>query len=178
MNNTDEHTCRKLFCSNSIYSIGDWRRAMLNKKKSLVNQGITNFENHPEYANLSQCKSNINDRFDTEKLCSKLLKKKSNRDSTLDETAESYNSFESVPRKQPKKSKRRATPQPKTKLPRCPKGSRRDKKTKKCRSTSARGSTSPRVRTPSPTRKNSASKLPRCPKGSRRDKKTKNCMRK
>ena len=132
MNNTDEPTCRKLFCSNSIYSIGDWRRAMLNKKKSLVNQGITNFENHPEYANLSQCKSNINDRFDTEKLCSKLLKKKSNRDSTLDETVESYNSFESVPRKQPKKSKRRATPQPKTKLPRCPNGSRRDKKTKKC----------------------------------------------
>ena len=175
MDKVDEPSCRKLFCSNSIYSIKDWRQAMLNKKKSLINQGITNFENHPEYANLSQCKSNINDRFDTEKLCSKLLKKKSKRDTTLDESAERYNNFGSVPRKQPKKSKRQSSPQ--TKRQRCPKGSRWNKKTKSCRATSARASST--INTPSPTRKQSAStKLPRCPKGSRRDKKTKDCVRK
>ena len=154
--------CRRLFCSNNIYSSSDWRRAMLTKKKELINQGIVYFDIHPEFVNLVRCKSDITDKndvtvFNTEKECNKTLKRKSKRDVGLDKMAENFGNVpSSAPHSQTKRSK-------------CPKGSRRDKKTKNCVSTSKNSAT----KRASPSKKQA-----RCPNGTRRDKKTKLCVHK
>lgn len=60
-------SCRKFLCDEKIYSPGDWRTALLNKKKELRNLGVINFEDDPIYKRIAQCKQ---ENYFPESVCS------------------------------------------------------------------------------------------------------------
>lgn len=59
-------SCKKFLCDEKIYSPSDWRKSLLNKKKELRNTGIINFEDHPVYKRITQCKQ---ERYYPESVC-------------------------------------------------------------------------------------------------------------
>jgi hypothetical protein len=73
--------CKRMMCDKNIYSLSDWRRAMLNKKKELISSGFPQFDSHPDYKRLTECKQ---DEFDDEVQCNtyKPKKAKSSKKST------------------------------------------------------------------------------------------------
>jgi hypothetical protein len=224
----EKQECRKFMCSNKIYSNGEWKRALLKKKKELNNKGITDFENDPEYKHLSNCKL---EEFDTKEDCKKLQgilpanplspvspycsklfcsnkiynmndfnKILNNKKKEFSSTRSNlFNCYLQYPGGRVFKTKEycdatypaspstmspginrqsSARKQSATKQTKCPKGTRRDKKTKRCEPTTKNASKkrSPVRNKSSSAKKQSATKQKRCPKGTRRDKKTKNCV--
>jgi hypothetical protein len=72
--------------------MSDWRRAMLNKKKELIADGVSQFEFHPEYKRLAECKQ---DEYYDDSQCNSMFKKSTKKSPT--------------PRRTPKSRKRCAT---------------------------------------------------------------------
>ncbi len=65
----DNYSCNKHFCLNNIYSDSDYINNLSTVKNKLIKKGVLDWENHPEYTQLLQCKEFIGDKFMTEDLC-------------------------------------------------------------------------------------------------------------
>jgi hypothetical protein len=107
-----KQNCQKSFCRKGISGVGEWRRAIMTKKKELEGEGLTlmQIQSHPDYAYLTQCKFDIEDEYIAKDACPIIF-----------------------PKTPPKKSKAK-TKSPKAKLPRCKNGTRRHPRTKLCES--------------------------------------------
>lgn len=126
----DKNGCKREMCDQKIHSMSQWRRAMLNKKKELIAAGISQFEFHPEYVRIAQCKE---DEYLDEDQCKSMFntsRKSSSRKSP---------SRKSPTGKSPKKkcsigmryNKKNGLCEGSIKE-RCRKGTRRNKKTGEC----------------------------------------------
>jgi hypothetical protein len=147
----NEANCVPFLCKQQIHSLSEWRKAALNKKKELQNDGINAYEAHPEYQMITKCKPD-DSVFPSMSYCNQAYPK------------------------QASPSKKASTPGKKAntgKKSRCPKGTRFNKKTQNCKPKNNRSSPSKRASTPN--KKANTGKRARCPKGTRFNKKTQNC---
>ena len=151
--------CNMTFCKKNIYNNRDLVKA-LQKRKSEVGGVLYNTD--PEYVRLAQCKGLMEDEDDfwNEPLCKFQLELQ------LARNAASANA------KSP--SARAKAPSARANAKKCPKGTRRNKKTGNCD-----GPRSPKPKTASAKPKTASAKpkTKRCPKGFKRSKKTGNCER-
>lgn len=147
--------CNITFCKKNIYNNRDLIKA-LQKKKSEVGGILYNTD--PEYVELAQCKGLMegDDDFWDEPRCEIQLKY---YDNMIKRNAAPANAKAPSARANTKK---------------CPKGTRRNKKTGNCD-----GPRSPKPKTASAKPKTASAKpkTKRCPKGFKRSKKTGNCER-
>ena len=165
--------CLAKFCREKIYTSSDWRKAMLAKRQELAKQGIVNFDENPEFTELTQCKGNIDDEFMDETGCAGMNNMGKVKTPVFNPYANNPNykhkicqkgfiinpfpPFNCIPKKQAT-AKARA-PSARARTP-----------SARARTPSARArAPSARARTPS------AAKPKRCPKGFNRSKKTGNC---
>ena len=169
----DKGNCLAKFCREKIYSLSDWRKAMLAKRQELARQGIVNFEDNPEFTELTQCKGNVEDKFTDESTCAETNNNpyKPYSYSTHvnpDQNAYKDNGYNPYKRKK------------------CPNGFRinplppfdcipKKQATSKARAPSARAPSARSAKAPSPNAKTSRARAKRCPKGFNRSKKTGNC---
>ena len=159
--------CLAKFCREKIYSSSDLRKAAMAKRQELSKQGIVNFEENPEYKELTQCKGNIEGDFLDEIGCVRM-----NNTGKVKTPVNPYANNPNYKRKRcPKGFKMNPFPPfnciPKKQATARPKSTKQ--RTSKTRSAKAK-SKSARSKPPS------AKATPkRCPKGFNRSKKTGNC---
>jgi hypothetical protein len=211
-----------MFCRDKIHSLSDWRKATLSKKAQLRDAGVIDFENHPEYRALVQCKSNLT-AMPSEDDCKKNnVNREFGFNAFNDRTPEARYTPKGYKRRFPKKpvspepqhyNPRKDNPyedyeawlkrhyvrlnSPRAKAPkaasatpktstRCPKGTRRNKKTGNCDPAGgpsyqapppppAPTTPPPRHSPPRSPKTPPGFKRTRCPKGTHRNKKTGNC---
>lgn len=159
----NKSNCLAKFCREKIYNISDWRKAMLAKRKELSKQGIVNFDENPEFTELTQCKGNINDEFLDEIGCVRM-----NNTGNVKPPVNPYANNPNYKRKRcPKGFKINPSP-PFNCIPKKQATAKARPKSTKQRTSSKR----PSARSKPASAK---AKPKRCPKGSRRNKKTGNC---
>ena len=155
--------CLNFLCKEKILSASEWKKKTLAKKIELRNSGIVDFEHHPEYIKITNCKPD-DDYYPSKEYCKNNFGYGSN-------TRQKSN-----PNKKPTQ---RA---PTSNKVRCPNGTRRNKKTRMCEPKNKQGS----PKRPTPREKPAPQKRPtprekpatakkRCQNGMRRNKKTGNC---
>ena len=113
-----EWQCKLFMCNENIHSLSDWRKALLRKKNELRAAGVTDFESHPEYIRLTQCKQ---DEYQSEDQCKTFI-----------------NIPYNPPQRRPQPTQRRPMPPRHPPTERCPKGTRRSKITMLCEPTQRR----------------------------------------
>lgn len=165
--------CLAKFCREKIYNVSDWRKAMLSKRQELSKQGISNFEDNPEFKELTQCKGNIDDEFLDESGCVRMNNPEKMKTPVNNPYANNPNykrkrcpkgfkinprpPFDCIPKKQ-------ATAKAKKQSPSKPRSA-------KAKTPSARSKPrSAKAKTPS-----AKAKTKRCPRGFKRSKRTGNC---
>ena len=67
-----ELNCKKFLCKESIHSKSEWRKAALKKKNELQNAGISAFEEHPEYQDITKCKPDDDDDYPSISECARI----------------------------------------------------------------------------------------------------------
>jgi len=157
--------CQKKYCTDRIYSHADWRKQSVALKNQLRDDGVIDFEFHPEYTAHVGCKTNIN-RYYTPDECERMK-------------YGIYNPSPSPTDVQIPTPPVRAYPPPqRDKKSRCKKGTTRNKRTGNCEPTKNKSRYYP-FRPSSPLRPSSPPKQSnnksRCKRGTRRNKRTGNC---
>lgn len=129
----DNYNCNKQFCLNNIYNNSDYINNLLIVKNKLIKRGVKDWENHPEYTQLLQCKEMIGDKMMTEDLCInnyKLNNKPKNKDKkTVTITEKNKKKHKVINNKKIKKLQNSKTKYPKK---RCQNGTRRCKVSRHC----------------------------------------------
>ena len=179
----NDENCRDFLCKEKIHSSSEWKKAALRTKKALQNSGIAEFEAHPEYRKITDCKPD-DDNYPSSEDCNRQARPRQGPSSRPAATGKrgrcpkgtTFNkrTQNCEPKNRRGSPTRRASPvrpAASAKRGRCPKGTRRNKRTGNCEPKNRRGSP---VRPASPVRPGSP-KSKRCPKGTRRNKRTKNC---
>jgi len=160
---TDKPTCNKLVCKLGYRKDDNIRYPKLiqqvyGRLKAEENNDGSRAQNRNLYKKLTQCSSNYPTAEDIPNNIECNNNNKGNNKS----------------KKPPKASKARPSPpRNNSKRKKCPNGSRRNKKTGICESTTKNKAPTPPRREPTPPRNDSKRK--RCPNGSRRNKKTGHC---
>jgi|688.fasta_scaffold678466_1 hypothetical protein len=184
MNDKD---CRDFLCKEEIHSSKDWKVKALATKNKLRNAGVADFENHPEYRKITDCKPD-DDNYPSKSDCNSSPRQsapsrpvntgkrgrcpKGTTFNKRTQDCEPKNRRSSPVR--PASPRRQASPvRPTSSKKRCQKGTRRNKRTGNCEPKNRQSFSG---RAASPSRPTSAKK--RCPNGTRRNKKTGNCQAK
>ena len=162
--------CQKKYCADRVYSNADWRRHSGVLKQQLREDGVIDFESHPEYVAHVGCKTNIN-RYYTPNECERI----------------EYGMYWPSPSPMDTRTPTPRTPTPpvrayypppqRDKKSRCKKGTTRNKRTGNCEPTKNKSRFYP-YRPSSPVRPSSPKQTnnkPRCKNGTRRNKRTGNC---
>lgn len=134
------NSCSKLLCDKGIHSGSDYRKALLRKKKEI---NRADFENDPEYMELTRCNQYYDDEFPTEDQCSSNTPAVSNASilEIFDKSQKSHYSppvwvpppgWHHSPYDSPVKPWEQGY---KAKKTRCKKGTKKNKKTGLCEST-------------------------------------------
>lgn len=191
-----ELKCKKFLCKEAIHSKSEWRKAALKKKNELQNAGISAFEAHPEYQDITKCKPDDDDDYPSISECARInqptppgRQAPSNRPANTGKRGRCPKGTAFNKRTQNCEAKnRRGSPvkptspvRPGSAKKRCPNGTKRNKRTGNCEAKNRRGSP---IKSPSPLPKSygdfrpSSAKRGRCPNGTRRNKKTGDCEEK
>ena len=129
----DNYACNKQFCLNDIYNDSDYIKNVSIVKNKLIQRGVLDWENHPEYTQLLQCKELIGDKIMTEDLCInnyKINNNPKNKNKKFVTISEKINKkHKQANKKVIKKLKTSKTKYPKQ---RCPNGTRRCKVSRHC----------------------------------------------
>jgi hypothetical protein len=183
----NQENCKDFLCKEEIHSKRDWKLKALAKKKELQNTGIGDYEVHPEYRKITDCKPDDDDNYPSKSDCDKVSPGKrasSGRPANTGKrgrcpkgTSFNKRTLNCEPKNKrgspvrPSSPVRPASPvRPGSAKKRCQKGTKRNKRTGNCEPKNRRGSP---VRPSSPVRPGSAKK--RCQKGTKRNKRTGNC---
>lgn len=128
----DNYSCNKQFCLNNIYNNSDYIKNLSTIKNKLIKKGVIDWESHPEYTQLLQCKELIGDKFMTEDLC--INNYKINKPSNKNKKFVTISEKNDKKRKQTNNTKNKKLKSSKTKYPkkRCPNGTRRCKISRHC----------------------------------------------
>ena len=184
--------CKDFLCKEEIHSKRDWKLKALAKKKELQNAGIGDYEVHPEYVKITNCKPDDDDNYPSQSDCNKVSpgrpantgkRGRCPKGTTFNkrtQNCEAKNRRGSPVK--PTSPVRPASPvRPGSAKKRCPNGTKRNKRTGNCEAKNRRGSP---LKSPSPLPKSygdfrpSSAKRGRCPNGTRRNKKTGDCEEK
>lgn len=177
----NDENCRDFLCKEKIHSSSDWKKAALRTKKALQNSGIAEFEAHPEYRKITDCKPD-DDNYPSSEDCNRQVPRPATtgkRGRCPKGTTFNKRTQNCEPKNRRGSPVRQASPTRRASRPakrgRCPKGTKRNKRTQNCEPKNRRGSP---ARAASPPRPAASAKRGRCPNGTRRNKRTQNCEQK
>ena len=172
----NDENCRDFLCKEKIHSSSEWKKAALRTKKTLQNSGIAEFEAHPEYRKITDCKPD-DDNYPSSEDCNRQVPsgRPAKRGRCPKGTTFNKRTQNCEPKNRRGSPTRRASPVRPAKRGRCPKGTKRNKRTQNCEPKNRRGSP---ARSASPPRPAASAKRGRCPNGTRRNKRTQNCEQK
>ena len=170
----NDETCKIFLCKESIHSARDWKLKALAKKKELQNAGVGDYEVHPEYRKITDCKPDDDDPYPSISDCAQQPNEEQDEGEDIFDAfyksnyPKNYKGYQKF--KKDRNNGAQTGPSP-SKRKKCSKGERRNKSTGNCES-----KTNTKInKSASPVRQTTAKTKKRCPNGTRSNKRTGNC---